>query len=126
MSLGWDKQELRVRIEWEHTDIALFVQPIPKKSNLWAIIETKRLWMGLGNASDQAKRYAKKYPHCKRLVVSDGIRYWLYKKLKNERNFPPDPFAYFNLLTPTRNHPHKRGIKGAISFLSEMIPKQSR
>ncbi len=122
MSLGWDKPEVRVKIEWEHTDVALFNKPYSKQSKPCIIIETKRLWNGLANAKEQAERYADQYPNYKILVVSDGIRYWLFKKQSDGKKFPSNPFAYLNLPTPTRKHPHRQDIKGAISFLSEMIP----
>jgi len=119
MSLGWD--EKRVKIEWKHKDVALFDAQYSKGNEPVVIIESKRLWDGLGDAPEQAERYAGQYPTCKTFIVSDGIRYKLFTKPKRAHKFRFS--AYLNLLTPTRKHPYKPDVGGAASFLSKMIPK---
>jgi hypothetical protein len=117
MSLGWD--EKKVKIEWEHKDIALFDAPYSKQNEPAVIIESKRLWDGLGDAPEQARRYAGKHKRCGQFLVSDGIRYKLFTKRGGEWHFS----AYLNLLNPRRKHPYKPDVGGAVSFFQEMIPK---
>jgi hypothetical protein len=117
-SLGWIEQN--VKIELDHMDVVLFNGPYSKKNKPVVIIESKRLWHGLGGASDQAEKYAKKHPTCDRLVVSDGIRYKLYTKPKLGNKWPLS--AYLNLLTPTLKHPYETDVGGAVSFLLKMKP----
>jgi hypothetical protein len=118
MSLGWVEEN--VKIEWHNMDVVLFDKPYTQESKPVVIIETKRLWHGLGGVSYQATDYAKKYPKCDRLVITNGIRYMLYSRPKQGEDWPLT--AYLNLLTPTRNHPYEPGVGGAISFFQKMIP----
>lgn len=120
MSLGWD--EKKVKIEWKHKDVALFDADYSEQNEPVVIIESKRLWHGLGDAPEQAERYTRKYPTCKTFVVSDGIRYKLFTKPKPARKFRFS--AYLNLLTPTRKHPYKPDVGGAVSFLLEMFHRR--
>lgn len=119
MSLGWAEEN--VKIEWNHRDVALFGAPYSKEDEPIVIIETKALWDGLGDATKQAQEYAGPYKTCKRVVVTDGIRYKLYTRPKPGKDWLLT--AYLNLLTPTRNHPYEPGVGGAVSFLEKMIPK---
>jgi hypothetical protein len=119
MSLGWIEQN--VKIELDRMDVVLFDGPYSKQNKPVVIIESKRLWHGLGGASDQAKEYAKKHPTCYRLIVTDGIRYKLFTKRGGEWHFSD----YMNLLAPKRVHPYKPDVAGAVSFLSKMIPKEA-
>jgi len=121
MSLGWVEEN--VKIEWNHRDVALFGAPYSKEDEPEpiVIIETKALWDGLGNATKQAQEYAGPYKTCKKVVVTDGIRYKLYKRPKHGEAWPLT--AYLNLLTPTCNHPYEPRVGGAVAFFQEMIPK---
>ena len=110
-----------MKIEWKHKDVALFDAQYSKGNEPVVIIESKRLWDGLGDAPEQAERYVGQYPTCKTFIVSDGIRYKLFTKPKRAHKFRFS--AYLNLLTPTRKHPYKSRVGGAASFLSKMIPK---
>ena len=81
MSLGWAEQQ--IKIEWRKVDIALFGQPYSQESSPLAIIESKRLGDGLLFAPGQAVNYLQSYPDCDRFIVSDGIRYKLYRREGN-------------------------------------------
>jgi len=48
------------------------------------ILESKRFWGGLTYAERQAKRYAKDFPKCRHLIVSDGCCYKLFKRENDE------------------------------------------
>jgi type I site-specific restriction endonuclease len=118
-ALGWD--EKRVRIEWERKDAVLFDGPYSKKSKPLILIESKRLGHGLGDAPDQAVKYAESNLTCDRLVVTDGIRYNLFTKLT--------PFGgwsfsdYLNICDLTGAHRYNPDVAGAVSFLLKMLPK---
>ena len=116
-SLGWAEQ--KVKIEWNNIDVALFDTPYSKQSKPLVIIESKRLWDGLRYAPDQAASYAKLYPACDRFIVSDGIRYKLFKRSDDQWRYS----AYMNLLAPKRVHPYEPGVDGAVSFFLNLIPK---
>ena len=117
MSLGWAEQ--KIKIEWNNIDVALFDTPYSKQSNPLIIIESKRLWDGLRYAPDQAISYAQSYPACDRFIVSDGIRYKLFRREGDQWCYA----AYMNLLAPKRTHPYESGIDGAVSFFLSVIPK---
>jgi hypothetical protein len=85
ISLGWAEQ--KVKIEWNNIDVVLFDTPYSEQSKPFVIIESKRLWDGLRYAPDQAARYAKLYPTCDWFVVSDGIRYKLFKRRDDQWHY---------------------------------------
>jgi len=116
-SLGWAEQ--KIKIEWNNIDVALFDTSYSSESKPLVIIESKRLWDGLRYAHDQAIGYAKSHPTCDRFVVSDGIRYKLYKRLENAWHYT----AYMNLLSPKRIHPYEKDIAGAEAFFLSLVPK---
>jgi hypothetical protein len=116
-SLGWAEQ--KIKIEWNNTDVTLFDTPYSKESRPLVIIESKRLWDGLRYAPEQAINYAQSYPTCDRFVVSDGIRYKLFKKEDDRWRYA----AYMNLLAPKSSHPYEEGVDGAVSFFLALIPK---
>jgi hypothetical protein len=116
-SLGWAEQ--KINIEWNNIDVALFDTPYSKQSKPLVIIESKRLWDGLRYAPDQAISYAQSYPTCDRFIVSDGIRYKLFRREGDLWRYA----AYMNLLAPKRIHPYESGVDGAVSFFLSVIPK---
>ena len=116
-SLGWAEQ--KIKIEWNNIDVALFDTPYSQQSNPLVIIESKRLWDSLRYAPDQAIRYAQSYPTCDQFVVSDGIRYKLFRREGDRWCYT----AYMNLLAPKRIHPYESGVDGAASFFLSLIPK---
>jgi hypothetical protein len=116
-SLGWAEQ--KVKIEWNNIDVALFDTPYSTESKPLVIIESKRLGDGLRYAPDQAASYAKLYPACVRFIVSDGIRYKLFKRFDDQWRYS----AYMNLVAPKRFHPYEPGLDGAVSFFLNVIPK---
>jgi hypothetical protein len=116
ISLGWAEQ--KVKIEWNNMDVVLFDSVYRKgTSQPIVIIESKRLWDGLRYAPGQATNYAQSYPTCTRFLVTDGIRYKLFSRIKGQWRYT----AYANLTSPTRIHPYEPGVEGAISFFRSMI-----
>jgi hypothetical protein len=120
MSLGWAEQ--RVKIEWLNMDVVLFDTPYKSgKSQPLVIIESKRLFDGLRYAPDQATNYARSYPSCIHFVVSDGIRYKLFRREGDGWRHA----AYMNLTAPKQSHPYEQGVEGAVAFFRYMLPKSS-
>ena len=115
-SLGWAEQKLK--IEWNNIDIAIFDSPYSTKSVPVALIESKRLWDGLRYAPEQGKIYAHRFPSCRYFVVSDGMRYKLYEKKKDDWQFS----SYMNLMSPKRSHPYYKNVKGAVDFFLKLTP----
>jgi len=76
--LGWTAPQLAV--EWQNIDIALFEKPPRRDPNLTVLLEAKRKDRSVLTAFNQARGYAKSRPSCRRLILTDGIRYWVYVK----------------------------------------------
>ena len=118
LSMGWAEQKMK--IEWNSMDIALFADVYKSDDKPSVIIESKRLYSGLKYAESQVHQYSEKYPDCKMLVVTDGIRYKLYKKDKASTwKFS----AYLNLLHPSELYPLDPNIQGATSFFRALAPR---
>ena len=122
-SLGWAEQQ--IKIEWSRErnriDVALFDTPYSDKSKPLVVIESKKLWDGLRYAPQQAAGYAEQLRSCKTFVVSDGIRYRLFKLEEKEWHHK----AYMNLLEMRESHPYEEGVDGAVEFFLEMLPRGS-
>jgi hypothetical protein len=105
LALGWSEQ--RISIELEHAGIALWDRTFDQDdAQLGTVIETKKLWVGLyGAPVEQAKRYAARYDHCDRLVVSSGFRYTL---LEPDRHRPVDGRRVGQPPQAPRPTPHRR------------------
>jgi len=118
-ALGWSEQKMK--IEWRNTDIAFFSEVYKKGKELkepCMILESKRIWEGLGYAERQAEGYARDFPGCSRLVVSDGICYRLYRWENNKWNWK----AYVNLLKLKDRHPYHTEIGGASEVFVSLMP----
>lgn len=81
------------------------------------ILESKKLDDPLTRASIQVKKYSENFPDCKKLVVSNGIRYSLFVKKKDEWIQK----AYLNLLKLRKRHPYFK-VKGAPELLKQLLP----
>lgn len=117
LALGWSEQ--RVKIEWRNLDMALFKEVYKRGQEPCMILESKRMGEGLRYAERQAERYAKLYPSCLRLVVSDGICYRLYHKEDDKWVWK----AYMNLLKLKDRHPYEAEIQGATNLFVNLMPK---
>ncbi len=121
LALGWPEQKLK--IEWNNIDIAFFEKPYTKEdkgsNECITILESKRLHEGLSFAQDQAEKYAKSYPGCNKIIVSDGCCYKLYVRNGDKWNYS----AYLNILKLKRRHPYEPDVGGApevfLSLMSE-------
>jgi len=119
-ALGWSEQ--KIKIEWKATDIAFFEKLYSRKRNLnncIMILESKRFWGGLTYAKRQAEKYAKNFPNCRHLIVSDGCVYKLFKRDDDEWIYD----AYLNILKPRARHPYEEKISGAQDVFLSLMPK---
>jgi hypothetical protein len=98
-ALGWPPQ--LTALEWNHIDIALFRRLPRDDKNLEAIIEVKRLGTDCFKALPQATRYGKARPGCRRLVVTDGACYGIYRREAGGFTL----HAYLDLHRPRDSYP---------------------
>lgn len=117
-SLGWTPQKMA--IEWQKVDLALFSRLPREDENLSAVVEAKRKDMSCLTARSQAQFYAEQEGRdsCKRLIVTDGLRYGIY--LRKRGVFPRTPQAYLNLTDMRPSYPILEcdGTKEALLMMS--------
>ena len=142
MALGWNQKQIAV--EWgipgidKRIDIALFQNqddnPCQRKS-LLAIVEVKQLGKALLPAYSQAREYWKeidklpkeeidKSPKCKRIILTDGRRYMVYKNTEGNFDDRGDKiYAYMDLARPRDEYPaYYECAKGFKEALLAMLP----
>ncbi|MCF8011586.1 MAG: hypothetical protein K9L17_08940 [Clostridiales bacterium] len=118
-SLGWTPQKMAM--EWCSVDVALFNTLPRHDENLSVVVEVKQQGRSCFNAQSQAQSYAQQSGResCGRLIVTDGLRYGIY--LRNKDNgFEKKPDAYLNLLNMRNEYPVLgcKGAKDAFLFMS--------
>lgn len=116
LSLGWSEQ--KIKIEFKKVDIALFNKPFKKNmmQHPITIIETKTFNDGLLFATEQVKYYSEKYPSCEKIITTNGFRYCIYKKVKEDFKY----YSYINLLDLRYFDYIENDIKGALDSLLEI------
>ena len=112
--LGWTPQKMA--IEWNNVDLALFDQLPRANENLAVVVEAKKKGNSCLTAKSQAQGYAQGKSHCKRLIVTDGLRYGTFLKIEEEYKL----FAYFNLVKLRNNYPIYKcgGVKEALKIMA--------
>ena len=121
-ALGWTPQ--RMAIEWNRVDIALFAR-LPRDNEALAIcVEAKRRDESLLSATSQAVQYveANGGAECRRIIVTDGIRYGVHVRQPNE-GFSRYPQAYLNLTDMRRRYPiyDSAGAEEALLYMSPQL-----
>ena len=91
-ALGWTPQ--RMAIEWNYLDVGLFDSLPRSDDTLQAVVEAKKMDNACLSAKAQAAGYAEKRPACRRVIVTDGIRYGVYVKTEGGAF---ELYAYLNL-----------------------------
>ncbi len=114
-ALGWSHQSAAV--EWKNIDVALFDRMPPTDATLTCIIEAKSLKKSVFSPLRQARKYAglKGRTNCKRLIVTDGVRYACFTRQAKE----PKLWAYLNILRMREKYP-LLGCKGAVEAIIAM------
>jgi len=104
LALGWSEQLLAV--EWHKIDLAAFLCTPTTAENCCLVCEAKGLEHALQQkVFTQAINYTDKLKlnNCKKILLTDGIRLYLYQKLKNGE-WDKTPFGYLNIKLIRTNH----------------------
>ena len=121
-ALGWTPQ--RMAIEWNRIDVALFSSLPRKDDHLSVAVETKKMGSSCLSAFPQARDYALERRSCRRLIVTDGLRYGIFTRQDGEscqrEGFAL--YAYMNL-TRLRNEYPIYECGGARDALLAMAPE---
>lgn len=115
-ALGWTPQKMAV--EWSSIDIGLF-STLPRiDENLSVVVEAKPKDHSCLKAKSQAQYYAEKPGRltCRRLIVTDGVRYGIY--FRQEEVLLSTPNAYLNLIRMRDEYPLLQCKGSRDSFLS--------
>jgi hypothetical protein len=78
VALGWSEQLLA--IEWGRRDLAAFLAVPTDKSNCKLVVEAKEMSHGLQGVLEQAIGYTTDLPNCDRILVTNGVRNYLYSR----------------------------------------------
>lgn len=116
-ALGWTPQ--RMAVEWNRVDVALFEQLPRSDENLRVVVEAKKMDNSCLSAISQAMSYSKGKTACHLLIVTDGLRYGIYTRIKTE---PFRLYAYLNLTRLRQNYPIYECL-GAREALLAMAPE---
>lgn len=124
-ALGWTPQKMG--IEWERIDVALFAGLPRHRDSLSAVVEAKKMDEPLLPALDQAKSYVENSEQCKRIILTDGLRYLVFTRGESGLNgetgkFSDTPIAYLNLARLRSEYPLYK-CKGAKEALLAMAPE---
>ena len=113
-ALGWTPQKMAV--EWKNVDLALFSDLPRSDQSLSVVVEAKKKGNACLTAKSQAQGYAQGKENCKRLIVTDGLRYGTFVKIDNEFRLK----AYFNLLNLVDDYPiyNCKGVKEALRLMT--------
>ncbi len=113
-ALGWTPQKMA--IEWRKVDLALFDQLPRHDSSLAIVVEAKKKGNSCLTAKSQAQGYAEGKKNCKRLIVTDGLRYGCYIKEENKYRL----YAYMNLIDLKADYPIYEcfGVKEALRSMT--------
>ena len=116
--LGWTPQKMA--LQWRQIDVALFSALPRAEEQLSVVVEAKKMDESCLTARSQAQSYAESGGRstCRRLIVTDGLRYGVY--LKKDGVFPEHPAAYLNLTRMRTEYPvlHCQGAKQAFLLMS--------
>ena len=113
--LGWTPQ--RIALEWKRIDIALFSRMPRDPEYLSVVVEAKKVRNACLSAVSQAQGYASTLPNCRRLIVTDGLRYGIFTREDEEFSL----YAYLNLTRLRKKYPIY-GCKGAKEAILAMTP----
>jgi hypothetical protein len=65
-------------VEWNSVDVALFERLPRSDATLQVVVEAKKMENSCLTAKTQAASYAECRGGCRRLIVTDGLRYGVY------------------------------------------------
>jgi hypothetical protein len=119
LALGWSEQLLAV--EWQRVDLAAFRATPTDAASCCFVCEVKRGGSGMQGVWEQALRYVGnlKLSHCRRILVTDGARSYLYSKRGN--TWADSPMGYFNVERLRMKHVAPKGTN-AVATLMALTP----
>jgi hypothetical protein len=128
IALGWAEQRMQIELNVTgvgRADIVCFRHPVRcGNEQCVLIIETKGIEQGLYYAADQAFGYAKAFPSCEVVLVTNGYCYKAYQRDATGNAFSTDPSAYLNITDPRVRYPlDPDRVGGALEVLSLLIPR---
>ena len=121
-ALGWTPQ--RMAIEWNRIDVALFTSLPRDSESLSVVVEAKPIKSASLSALSQAERYAEEYKNCRRIILTDGLRYGVFVRdfvdYREQLKFSLD--SYLNLTNLRAAYPIYE-CNGAAYALWAMSPE---
>ena len=90
-------------VEWNDVDVARFERSPRVDESLRVVVEAKKMDNSCLSAVSQAMSYAQPRPQCRRLIVTDGLRYGVYVRTDTEPLFKLH--AYLNLARLRHDYP---------------------
>jgi|TARA_Y100000031_G_scaffold3556_1_gene4350 hypothetical protein len=126
LALGWAEQQIKIELPVKNVgraDVACFSKPFTRSDNKCVlIVETKGFNQGLHYAHRQVAGYAKQFPTCRVIVVSNGYCYKTWIRQDGEV-FAETPTAYLNLLNPRDRYPlDPDNVQGSLEVLRTLLP----
>lgn len=131
LALGWAEQQIKIELSVPggKIDVACFSKPYCRNSKNKAndddcvlLLESKGFSQGLDYAPKQVQGYAKHFPQCKVLVVSNGFCYKAYSRDQSGQ-FNKTPSAYLNILNPQDKYPlDPLNVDGCLEVLRLLMP----
>jgi len=125
LALGWSPQQIQIEYPSKggRLDIACFSKAFNRNDrDCVLIVEAKGFAQGLDYAADQAHAYAKGFPSCEVIVISNGYCYKTYKRHESGE-FASTPSAFLNLLKPRNRYPiDPENVDGATGVLKWLLP----
>jgi hypothetical protein len=131
IALGWAEQQIKIELatgDGGRIDVACFSKPYGRNESRIAnhhdcvlILEGKGFSSGLSYAPAQAHAYARSFPSCRAVVVSNGYCYKTYRR-DQTGSFSTDPSAYLNLLNPRSKYPLNPNVAGCLEVLRLLLP----
>lgn len=119
-ALGWTPQ--RMAIEWNRIDVALFATLPRQRDHLSAVVEAKKIHAASLAALPQAEYYANNYSNCRRIILTDGLRYGVFARASAHEPFSMK--AHLNL-TKLRERYALYDCEGAKAAVWAMSPEWS-
>jgi hypothetical protein len=122
LALGWSEQSIKIEqpTEGGRVDLALFDEPFNgDPTECIALIETKGFAQGLSFAPAQVREYARHFPRCKVLFVTNGYCYKAF--VRTGDGFTETPASYMNINKLRSHYPVDPKVPGALDLLSLLM-----
>ena len=120
-ALGWSPQKMGIEVSINRNKLDIILYSDNKRTDPNIVIETKRMWEGSVQAISQSIRYLDNNEQLSKVgtfIVTDGLRYWLYKKSDDDSW---KPYAYMNFLNKQNAYNAYPNCKGMFGFIIEVV-----